>query len=81
MVVALTAGSNAASQMRRVTQDGYGQKRHLTDAAPFPVYPDQQTLGLAFTRSPKGQCTKSLRDSPLRGEPDREHGSRGQDRR
>jgi len=31
MVVALTAGSNAASQMRRVTQDGYGSK------APFPV--------------------------------------------
>jgi len=25
--------------------------------------------------------TKSLRDSPLRGEPDRERGSRGQDRR
>jgi hypothetical protein len=31
-----------------------GQKRHLTDSAPFPVYPDQQTLGSAFTRSPKG---------------------------
>jgi len=27
------------------------------------------------------QSTKSLRDSPLRGEPDHEHGSRGQDRR
>jgi hypothetical protein len=29
----------------------------------------------------KCQGTKSLRDSPLRGEPDREDGSRGQDRR
>ena len=28
-----------------------------------------------------GQGTKSLRDSPLRGEPNRENGSQGQDRR
>jgi hypothetical protein len=27
------------------------------------------------------QSTKSLRDSPLRGEPDREDGARGKDRR
>ena len=32
MVVALTAGANAASQMRRVAQDGYGS--FSTEASP-----------------------------------------------
>jgi hypothetical protein len=46
-----------------------------------PLCPQQQTSSAQPVRSEKCQSTKSLRDSPLRGEPDREHGSRGQDRR
>jgi len=47
----------------------------------LPLFPRKRTQ--VGHRAMSGSCqrTKSLRDSPLRGEPDREHGSRGQDRR
>ena len=53
----------------------------LTVQRSLPVFPEKQTFSVSVGMSQKCHSTKSLRDSPLRGEPDREHGSRGQDRR
>jgi hypothetical protein len=47
----------------------------------WPLHPKKLTFGEGTGRSAMCHSTKSLRDSPLRGESDREHGSRGQDRR
>jgi hypothetical protein len=55
--------------------------RLVPTVQPFPVYPEQRTSSDRPGMSQTCQRTKSLRDSPLRGEPDRERGSRGQDRR
>src|SRR5271166_4218517 len=43
----------------------------LTVHRPLPVFPDKQTSSEPVAMSQMCQCTKSLRDSPLRGESDR----------
>jgi hypothetical protein len=39
----------------------------LTVGQPLPVAPDKQTFSGSVCMSQRCQCTKSLRDSPLRG--------------
>ena len=48
---------------------------------PRLLWPDRYRIGASRRTDVMGQSTKSLRDSPLRGKPDREDGTRGQDRR
>jgi hypothetical protein len=44
MEVALTAGTNAASQMRRAAQDGYGSNpEKLNESKCFPLFTQQRT--------------------------------------